>query len=230
MAVRIPKVYDLHVSIPAEGDWRTAAELLTLLRVKGIGLPLDSAEIPPLKNAQIDVVRRLNLMPRSTKELKKSLAKLRRRYELISVYPLSQQLLAASIKDSRIDLLSAVALLDLEVRASHLAEAARHEIRLEVEVASILRAEGEERIKLLAELSRLIKLALISGMPIVVSSGAKNPFELCGYNSLAALAWLAGIPAEHIKECIYKEPRRLVEINRRKLLQPPLPKGVELVK
>ncbi len=230
MTARIPRIYDLHVSIPAEGDWQTAAELLVLLRVKGVGVPLKDAEISSLRSSGVDVVRRLNLMPRSVKELKKSLAKLRRRYELIAVYPSNQQLLAAAIKDSRVDLLPAISLLDLEVRASHLAEAARHEIRLELEVASILRMEGETRIKLLAGLSRLIRLAFNSGMPIVVSSGARDPFELCGFNSLAALAWLAGIPLESIKQCVYREPRHLVEVNRRKLRQPLLPKGVELVK
>lgn len=165
----------------------------------------------------IDVVSRINLTPSSAGELLQKLGGLRKRFELIGVLCGSKQVLRAALRDGRADLVllppSKLNLFD-DFEAEL---ASNSNTILEICFSHFL-GEGEKTVtKAFSMLYGVIGLVKRFGLPLVVSSGAKNVYGVKAPRDLAAFIRLFGLTVEEALATVSKNPKKIVERNRGKL-------------
>jgi len=171
------------------------------------------------KEANIDLASRVDLKPKTPKELIYNLRKLRRRFEIIAVMCESKNVARQAAKDRRVDLLNFPSL-DFRRRFFDLAEAelaSNSLASLEINMKLLLTLEGPARIRLLSSLRRETAIAQEFHVPIVISSGVSDELLLRKPRELAALAFLFDLDETCAVEAVSKNPVAIVKRNREKL-------------
>ncbi len=206
--------------------------------VVGVSLPsrLEEETISFLrktcKDYNVDVAMRMDLTPKSPNELLRSLRLFRRKFELVAVRCFSKAVARQAAKDHRVDLLVFPAN-DPRERFFDRAEAtlaSQGVAALEVELALILRHAGFSRVRLLSCLQKETAIAKKLGVPIVISSGAVDPYQLRGPHDVASLAVLFGMDEAAALNAVSGAPLAIVERNRGKLDSGYVARGVRVVR
>jgi len=197
---------------------------------------IDEPEIHRLRcisqDAGIDAVFRVDLKPKTPKELIHNLRKLRRKFEVICIQCESKAVARQAAKDHRVDLLSFPSL-DFRKRFFDKAEAelaSKTLAALEVEMKPLLILEGPPRIRLLSNLRKEVTLAKKSHVPIVISSGATDEKLMRKPRELAALASLFDLDEISAIEAVSKNPATIVKRNREKLSSKFIAPGIKIVR
>jgi RNase P/RNase MRP subunit p30 len=170
-------------------------------------------------DAKIDLVKRVNLSPKTPGELLRNLRRLRRRFEVISVTCASKGVARQAARDRRVDLLNFSAT-DLRKRFFDHAEAelaSKALSSLEIEMAPLLFLTGFSRIRLLSRLRREVETAERFKVPITISSGATDEYLLRGPHDYAALSTLFGMSMSSALCALSESPVALIGRNREKL-------------
>ena len=232
---------DLHLSAPirdldqVERMIRKSSELG--YRPVGLILPPNVMrdQIAQLQNicsdAKIDLVKRVNLSPKTPGELLRDLRRLRRKFEVISVTCTSKGVARQAAKDRRVDLLHFPAT-DLRKRFFDRAEAelaSKALSSLEIEMAPLLLLTGFPRVRLLSRLRREVETAERFKVPITISSGATNEYLMRGPHDYAALTILFGMPVPSALCALSENPAAIVERNREKLSPDYVSPGIRVV-
>jgi len=214
---------------------RTAASLgYTLV---GVSLPRNisvRAHVAHLermcRNHGVDLATRIDLMPDSLKELLRLLRRYRRKFELVSVNCRSKSVARQAAKDHRVDLLSFGIRArerffdNAEARLANEGVAA-----LEITTASLLRTSGVSRAFLLSRLRKESEIAMRTGVPIVISSNAADPYEMRAPHDVASLATLLSMERTAALCTLSTTPFNIVDRNRLKLDESYIARGVRLV-
>lgn len=204
----------------------------------GVTFPPNFAdeEIQHLRNisreAKIDLVSRVDLKPRTPKELIYNLRKLRRRFEIIAVLCESKSVARQAAKDRRIDLLNFPSL-DFRKRFFDKAEAeltSNSLASLEIDIKPLLTLEGPTRIRLLSSLRREKEIAKSFHVPIVISSGISEKTLMRKPKELAALASLFDLNEASALEAVSKNPLTIVKRNRQKLSPQFVAPGIRIIR
>lgn len=183
-------------------------------------------------DAGVDLVTRVDLAPKSRRGLLDSLRKLRRRFEIISVLCISKAVARQAAKDRRVDFLSFPIAeypkvffdrAEAELASSALA-------CLEIDMKPLLSLKGFGRIRLLSVLRREIAAAEILKVPIVLSSGATDPWFLRKPQDFASLGILFGLDLPLALSALSDAPLGIVERNRQKLSSDYVAPGVRVVR
>ncbi len=170
-------------------------------------------------DAKIDLIKRVNLYPKTPGELLRKLRRLRRKFEVISVTSTSKGVARQAARDRRVDLLHFSAT-DLRKRFFDHAEAelaSKAFSSLEIELAPLLLLTGFSRIRLLSRLRREVETAERFKVPITISSGATNEYLIRGPYDYAALTTLFGMSVSSALSALSENPVALIERNREKL-------------
>ncbi|RLI09303.1 hypothetical protein DRO42_04555 [Candidatus Bathyarchaeota archaeon] len=229
---------DLHLRQPAavdelEGMLRFAAEL------GYSGVAVASERKPPeelrrlCRELGIDLISRVDLRPRSARDLTASLRRVRRRFEVVAVDCRSKAVARQAAKDHRVDLLdfpaspSARAKVWFDRQEASLASGANcaHEIN----TSDFLRLGPTAGAKLLSIIRREVENAERHGVPVVLSSGADSRLLMREPRALAALLDLVGVGEEEGLAMVSSVPWRMVEVNRGKLAKGFIAPGVRVV-
>ncbi len=184
------------------------------------------------RNYGVDFVTRIGLTPKSSGELLKNLRQLRRKFELVSVNCFSKSVARQAAKDHRVDLLVFPSSNPRE-RFFDYAEArlaAQGVAALEIDMALILRSAGFSRMRLLSCMQREVAIAEKLGVPVVISSGAVDSFQLRGPHDFASLAMLFGMNSMSALSTVSVAPLAIVERNRGKLDSSYVAKGIRVVR
>jgi RNase P/RNase MRP subunit p30 len=184
------------------------------------------------KEAKIDLASRVDLKPRTPKELIHGLRKLRRRFEIVAVVCESKNVARQAAKDRRVDLLNFPSL-DFHSRFFDKAEAelaSNGLASLEIEIKPLLTLEGPVRIRLLSNLRREAAIAKKSHVPIVISSGVSDKILMRKPRELAALASLFDLDEASAIEAVSKNPATIVKRNRDKLSSRFVAPGIRIVR
>jgi len=236
------KYADLHLC-PDLGDDEQATRMIRKASELGyqliaIPLPQNFAEekIRKLQNIcqenKIDFASRLDLKPKTSKELIKSLRKLRRRFEIIAVMCESKQVARQAAKDRRVDLLNFPG----RNRRKRFFDKAEAELAsnalgcLEIDIKPLLTLEGPARIRLLSSLRREVRIAEDFHVPIVVSSGASNELLMRKPREIAALTSLFDLDKSSAVNAVSKNPSAIVKRNREKLSPSFVAPGIRLIR
>lgn len=204
----------------------------------GISLPPDvkGSVIKQLKkncgNADVDLVTRVDLVPKARPELLNSLRRLRRKFEIVSVVCRSKAVARQAAKDRRVDILSFPSnhsyrrFFD-EAEAKLASKALSC---LEIDMASLLSSKGIPRIRLLSSLRREVATANRLCVPVVLSSGATSEYLMRGPKDWASLASLFDMIPPLALNALSEGPLALVERNRGKLSPDYVVEGVRIIR
>lgn len=182
--------------------------------------------------ADLELASRLDLRPRSTDDLLRSLRKLRRKFEVIAVLCSSKKVARQAAKDRRVDLLNFPSL-EYRERFFDMAEAELASgslTALEIDMKPLLTLEGPVRTRLLSSLRREAKIASQFEVPLIISSGAANPLLLRRPKENAALAALFDIKGEVALDGVSANPLGIVKRNLAKLSERFVAPGIRIIK
>lgn len=184
------------------------------------------------QEAALDFASRLDLKPKTPKELLYYLRKFRRKFEVIAVICESKTVARQAAKDRRVDLLNFPAL-DPRKRFFDNAEAelaSKSLAALEIDVKPLITLKGSSKIKLLSVLRREAATAKKFHVPIVVSSGATNDLLMRKPLEMAALASLFDLDGTTAVDAVSKNPLTIVKRNREKLSPNFIAPGIRLIR
>ena len=217
---------DLNIRDP--GDPRILTEMLELaskLGFKGITLaserPAPQALRDEARTLGIDLASRVDLRPRNTNELSKTLRPVRRKFEIVAVRCENKAVLRQAAKDHRVDILTFPPLKTgrsrggLDRQGASLA--AKSNCAYEVSLSDLLDSSVGERARVLVNLKRDIWNATHEGVPVVATSGATTPLRMREPRAIASITSLLGIPEEKGLDTVSVTPTKILERNRAKL-------------
>jgi len=223
------KFVDLHLrpSINNFGQVEKMVKQFSDLGYRSVGIPLPHnikrEKIRQLKNicenVGVDLVTRIDFVPKTSNELLRNLRRFRRKFEIISVTCNSKSVARQAAKDRRVDLLAFSTGFPCK-RFFDNAEAelaSKAEGALEIDMASLLFLSGFPRIRLLSSLRKEVAIAERFKVPIVISSGATDVSLLRGPYDYAALATLFDLAMSFALRGLSENPLGIVERNRKKL-------------
>src|SRR3989337_4284642 len=167
----------------------------------------------------IDVASRVDLRPRTREQLVNQLRRLRRKFEVVSVFCESKEVAGQGVKDRRVDLLSFPSI-DYKRRFFDRAEAelaCKSLAALEVDVKPLLVLEGPVRVRFLSTLRREVAIAREFQVPVVISSGVSSGGLLRKPRELAAVGSLFGLDEVSGLDAVSANPVAIVRRNRVKL-------------
>ena len=180
----------------------------------------------------IDLASRLDLNPKTLRELMIGLRKNRRKFEIISVICQSKQIARKAATDRRVDLLNFSSTNprkrffdESEARLASSAVAS-----YEIDIKPLLLAKGIERIRFLSILRKEACIAQKFRVPIVISSGATNEYLMRNPRENIALTLLLDIKKEDSIKAMSKNPTTIIERNREKMKTSFLAPGIRIVK
>jgi RNase P/RNase MRP subunit p30 len=207
-------------------------------RLIAITFPLNAKreEIERIQNIsreyKIDLASRIDLKPRSPKELIQHLRKLRRKFEVIAVICESKTVARQAAKDRRVDLLNFPSP-NTHRRFFDTAEAelaSKALASLEIDIKPLLTLEGPARVRLLSSLRREAAIAQKFHVPIVISSGASDEFLMRKPRDMAALASLFDLDEVSAINAVSKNPTQIVKRNRENLSPKFVAPGIKVIR
>jgi RNase P/RNase MRP subunit p30 len=233
---------DLHLQIDL-GNMTMVERIIGKIAQLGFGLV--GVPLPPeirenemaklreiCREANISLVNRVDLRPKSRGQLMNQLRKLRRKFEVICVLCENKEVARQAAKDRRVDLLNFPAL-GYTRRFFDWAEAelaSKSLCVLEIDVKPMFVLEGPARVRLLSCLRREITIAKEFHIPVIVSSGASSGSLLRKPLEIAAFAGLFGLTETSGLDAVSTNPSQIVERNRAKLAHGFVAPGIRVVK
>jgi len=199
----------------------------SMLGYRMVAVPLSTGfsekELQPLRSvcseANVDMALRVDLKPKTPKELLQDLRRLRRRFEIVAVSCNSKSVARQAAKDRRVDLLSFPSL-DFRERffdASEAELASNSLAFLEVDMKPLLVLEGPVKVRLLSSLRREVAIAKKADVPVVISSGVSDVMLLRKPREMAALALLFDLDEASSLRAVSENPLAIIKRNREKL-------------
>ena len=183
------------------------------------------------RDHNLDFSMRIDITPKSSADLLKSLRKVRRAFELIAVNCISKAVARQAAKDHRVDLLVFPSL-DPRRHFFDLAEArlaSQGLAALEINMALLLQNEGFARARLLSLLRKEVLISRKHHVPIIICSGATDSFGIRDPFDFINLAELLSIGDTAALEAMSTIPKSIVKRNREKLDRNYVMKGVRII-
>ncbi len=213
---------DLRIS-PLNERIKEMLENASGLGYKCLGVTTDPALVEHVKgeSSALDVVSRVDLRPRSTSDLTKSLRRMRRRFEVLSVECSSRAVARQAAKDHRVDILRFPGELHrrLKVRFDRKEASLAADLSCVYEVSlSDLLGKGPMTLgRLLSVMREEVQNSIRFDVPIVASSGARSPLLMREPRAMASVLSLLGLDEEQSLNAVSSNPWRIVSVNRDKL-------------
>ncbi len=184
------------------------------------------------KEKNIDYASRLDLKPKTPKELLQLLRRFRRKYEIIAVICDSKAVARQAAKDHRVDLLNFTST-DPHRRFFDKAEAelaSNGQASLEIDIKPLLILKGQARIRLFSALRKETTIAEDFHVPLTVSSGATNELLMRKPLEMASLTILFDLDKPLALDAVSKNPLAIVKKNREKLSPSFIAPGIRLIR
>lgn len=203
----------------------------------GVSLPHDATlhEIHMLQkicsDRGIDLVTRVDVAPKTPRELLNFLRRFRRRFEIIAVTSISKPVARQAAKDRRVDLLLFPT--DPRKRFFDPAEAelaSKALASFEINMTPLLSLKGVSRIRLLSCLRREAEIAKRFDVAIVLSSGATNEYFLRTPQDYSSLAKLFDLSQPKGLCALSENPMAIIDRNRKKLSPEYVAPGIRIIK
>ncbi len=233
---------DLHLC-PNVNDSAKTSQMIS--KASKLGYRLIAMPLPPnvqekeifrlretAKEANIDLASRVDLSPRTPKELIYNLRKLRRKFEIIAVACITKSVARQAAKDRRVDILN-FPQFDWRERFFDRAEAKLASNALasfEIDLKPLLTLEGPARVRFLSNLRREVKIAQEFHVPIILSSGVSDEFLMRKPKELVALAFLFDMTEGSAIEAVSKNPVAIVKRNGEKLTPRFVAPGIRIIR
>jgi len=167
------------------------------------------------KAYKIDYVMRADIVSGNLRYIKRKAEFYRKKVELITVIPLNISTARLAARDSRIDIINFERFWDfLDTRQAKMMK--RNEKILEVSINSVIKASIRQKTILFKKMYKALTIASRYDIPIIVSSGARNIYEMRDPRTLASFLYLFEINTLQYK-VVSEIPVNLIEKNRERL-------------
>jgi RNase P/RNase MRP subunit p30 len=176
----------------------------------------------------MDIAMRVDLSPRDRNRLLSDLRSVRKRFEIVAVECRSLGVAMVACRDRRVDTVS-FPINNWRVRFRRsLARLCRGS--LELDIAQLILKGDSPRHVILSRLRDEVSTAKRNHVPIILSSGADNPFLLRAPREIAAVGTLLGLESVEAINSVSTIPFAVTEENRKKLSPDHVTIGVKLAK
>jgi len=220
------------------GNLEEMIEVALSLKYSTLGVRLHSesnSEGPRLiqtlsREYGVDLVSRLDLFPRTRRQLLGDLKRYRNDYDVIAVRAASRHLVRIAANDGRVDLLSGFPkILGSALNHSTAKLLGSTDVVLEINSSDLLVCKGRERVDLLSQFMRGLSLAQRFHVKIILSSGATDAYLLRSPSDQVAIGHLLGMRLPDAFDAVSKVPLSIIERDREILDPDQISKGVRLV-
>ncbi len=169
--------------------------------------------------ADIDIIRSCVLDPDSTKEMKKQLGGVRQRVEIVCVNGGNFEVNKAAVQDSRVDILLHPEYKRKDPGMDHKTArmASENSVAIGFVFHDLHQTYGKVRAHVLNHMKKSLELCEKYGVDFIVTSGARNRYELRGGRDLASLVKVLDVDASEAISSVTKTPSSIVSENRKKL-------------
>lgn len=165
----------------------------------------------------IDIVLGIVLKPKNKEELKKALNEYRKSVEVIAVSGGDYEINRAACEDNRVDILYHPELGRNDSGLDHICVRAASENNVAIEINFNEILEAKNRPKILTFMRRNIKLCKKYGANIVITSGAKNKWEMRAPRELASIGYVLGMDLKTAIDSVSTIPESIIKTNRDKI-------------
>lgn len=180
------------------------------------------------EHPKIDVVSKLNITPKTPNFLLQSLKKYRWEYEVISVTCFTKSVARQAGRDHRVDIVKfPLKGASFDYHQANLMKNTGS--ALEIEIRHLLEDAPQQLERNIKQLGKQVRVAGRHNIPIMLTSGAYNKYQLRTPRAIIALSSLLEIE-EHDAERMIKEiPNCIIDRNRERLSEKFVMPGVWLV-
>lgn len=179
----------------------------------------------------VECATRVDLTPKTPEQLKNTLRRVRRKFEIVSVLSDNKNVARQAAKDRRVDLLNFPSL-DYHRRFFDVAEAELASVglsALEIDIVPLLIHQGQSRVRLLSMLRKEVTIARAFHVPIVISSGVTDEILMREPLAHAAIASLFDMPKREAVGALTRNPFEICRRNRAKLNSRFVAPGIRIV-
>ncbi|WP_455367866.1 RNase P subunit p30 family protein [[Eubacterium] cellulosolvens] len=196
---------------------------VTLQRVDSSSLTRECNQA--LKQSGLDPVSRVDLYPKNKNELLSLLRRFRQRFEIIAVKCLNNDVSLTAARDRRVDII----FFNLDNPRFRFNTAIAHlcNCSLEVNIKNIAHQTSHS---VLGRVSGEIQTALDHKIPLIISSGASDIFEIKPPQQMASLGQIFGADKDSSLKMVSDNPITVIERNRKKHEGSHIFEGVEIIR
>lgn len=166
----------------------------------------------------LDMATRVDLQPESSGSLFAALGRLRPKFDVLAVRSTKKEISRLAAKDKRVDILNYrhgdTANRRLYFDHQEAAIASDSLCSLEIEAATILESNPLQKARALSTMIREAGLAKKFNVPIVISSGASDPYGLRTPRDLASLLTLLDLDLDTCLRAVSETPTLIANRNR----------------
>ncbi|MEM7816601.1 MAG: RNase P subunit p30 family protein [Candidatus Aenigmatarchaeota archaeon] len=220
--------YDMHIEI--KENLEEVVKFAKMLEYAGILIALNEQEInneyeiKKIENLKklaiengIDIIIGLLIKPKNKEELKRVLDEFRKKVEIVAVSGGIYEINRAACEDSRVDILYHPELGRNDSGLDHICvkAASENNVAIEINFNEILQAKN--RPKILTFMRRNVKLCKKYGANVIITSGAKNKWEMRAPRELASIGYILGMDLKTAIDSVSIIPENIIKTNREKL-------------
>lgn len=205
--------YDLHVHVAKSRGVKELEKICKLAMELGFtGLAVETPLSLPEDLAQeLLLLRRVTLSLPNAARLHSLATQQQRRADLLAVHGRTKTICMSAAKASSVDLITLRDLGDFNIFNSRIAHTlAKQGKPVEICLSGLLLFHGSRRSRMMHSMAQTMEHVLHAGCPLILTSGATDPYGLRSPRDLAALALLAGVPEDLAKKGVYDIPAALV--------------------
>lgn len=214
------RFFDLHV-FPNEKNLKEMVNRARELGFKALGCTVkDRSGLKALKGilveeepSEIQVLTRLDLRPSVPERFFAEVKRARGSFDITAAECLTRKDIITATR-SRVDILFLEPGAILGLREGDFKPLAVSQKFLEFNLCPLLRKRGPERVRELSYLMSCLDWLLKLKVPIILSSGAKEPLDMRSPLDIASFFSLTGLSLEEGLKGLSKNPRALLEILR----------------
>ncbi len=183
------------------------------------------------KDTEMKLIRSCVIDAESPEELKKTVGKVRQKVDVVAVDGGDFDINSAAVRDRRIDVLLHPEYKRKDRGMDHktMKMAAKNEVCLGFVLHDLHQTYGKVRSHVLRHMKNNIELCEKYGTEFLITSGARDVYELRGPRDLASLPKVLGVKASKAMDSVSSVPKKIVKENRKKLAGEIKKEGIEEV-
>lgn len=171
------------------------------------------------RDTSLKLIRCCTLDAETPEELKKRLGKVRQKVDVVAVEGGDFDVNNAAVRDRRVDLLLHPEHKRKDPGMDHktVKMATENEVAMGFVLHDLHQTYGKIRSHVIGHIKKTVELCQKYDANFVVTSGARDLYELRGPRELASLLKVLGVEPSEAMDSVSSVPRRIVEENRKKL-------------